>query len=86
MTASPCSIRASPAEVSLGPSLVRSSRGIPTSRSRTAICWLTADCERCSDSAAAENEPRAITSRRTLIRLTSSISTTYQSEKESMLR
>ena len=33
---------------------------MPTSRSRTAICWLTADCERWSDSAAAENEPRAI--------------------------
>ena len=37
-------------------------------------------------SAAAENDPRATTSRSTLIRFTSSISATYQAQKQSMLR
>ena len=86
MTASAWPIRVSPALVSLGPSLVRSSSCMPTSFSSAATCWLTADCERCSESAAAENEPLAMTSRSTRIRFTSSIRATYQVEKESMLR
>lgn len=86
MTASAWPIRLSPAGVSFGPSLVRSSSCIPTSRSRAATCWLTADWERWSESAAAENEPRAITSRSTLSRFTSSISPPYHRKKESMLQ
>ncbi len=45
-TASACERRMRPASVSLGPEAVRSSSGIPTSRSSVATCWLTADCER----------------------------------------
>ena len=56
-TASAWPISVSPALVSLGPSLVRSSNCIPTSFSSAATCWLTADWERWSESAAAENEP-----------------------------
>ena len=43
--------------MSTGPLRSRSSSGVPTSASSAAICWLIADCETKSVSAAAENEP-----------------------------
>ena len=46
ITASAWFTSARPASVSFGPFVVRSSSDIPTSRSRVATCWLTADCER----------------------------------------
>ena len=46
IAASACETSTRPASVSFGPSRVRSSSFIPTSRSSVAICWLTADCER----------------------------------------
>ena len=65
---------ARPDSVGRTPRGVRSSSWVPVSRSRAATCWLTADWVNDSDSAAAENEPQVATSRKTLMRLTSSIS------------
>ena len=59
---------------------------MPTSRSRVAICWLTADCDMYRVSAAAENEPLHATSLRILRRFVSSISTAYQSQQNFLLR
>src|SRR4051794_25134531 len=73
---------ASPACVRRTPRALRSTRGMPASRSSAAICWETADCVKCSASAAAEKEPRAATSRSTFKRRTSSITRTYSTLDE----
>ena len=73
---------ASPASVSLTPRARRCTSVVPASRSSAAICWETADCVNDSASAAAENDPWTATSRRTLMRRTSSISRTYISPSE----
>src|SRR5215210_3149406 len=59
------------------PRTLRSTSVVPASRSSAAICWEAADWVKESASAAAENEPRWATSRRTRMRRTSSISITY---------
>ncbi len=79
---SACRTTASPASVRRTPRALRSTSTAPASRSSAAICWETADWVKESDSAAAENEPRRATSRRTRMRRTSSISATYTSPRE----
>ena len=76
--ASVCATRARPASVRRTPRAPRSSRVVPVSRSSAATCCEMADWVNDSDSAAAENEPRAATSRRTFMRRTSSISPAYR--------
>ena len=77
MIASVWRTSASPASVRRTPRALRCTRTAPASRSSAAICCEIADCVNDSDSAAAENEPRTATSRRTRRRRTSSIRATY---------
>ena len=52
-----CLVRASPASVSSIGRVPRRTTGSPTSRSRAAMCWLTADCVMPSALAAADENP-----------------------------
>src|SRR5918993_924217 len=79
---SACLTSTAPASVSRTPRDRRSTSWVPASRSSAAMCWLTADCVKLSASAAAEKEPCAATSRRTLMRRMSSISTAYRPVKQ----
>ena len=72
-----------PASVRRTPREPRSTSWVPVSRSSAATCWEIADWVKFSASAAAENEPRAATSRRTRMRRTSSISTAYRQAQKS---
>ena len=77
--------RTSPAGVSVTPRASRTSRRVPSWRSRRAICWEMAGWVKESAVAASENEPRVATSRKTDSRRASNITPAYQSEKATSL-